>query len=558
VADRITPEIIRGRPHRLGLGRGEALCITGPGGAGGLEGCSAYLGAFVGDWPDWHRPGSALPDGSFALLRSDGATTELCSDYAGSRTLWYALTERAFFASTSQRAIVCLLQGLDLNRSAFAWFLSSGSLGPTDAWDKRIHRLPRAARLTLDRATWTLGQHTTPVVFQNRDMSRGEAMEGLGALVGRAIRECRVQSPGWILPLSGGLDSRMLLGVLHETGFRPRTVTWGMAASRTQRGNDAFIAQQLARHYGLTNDYLLTERSDAPPAQVVDAFLSAHGGTTDALFPYLDGLRLWARFANEGVGGIIRGDEGFGTLPRPELHHRYAQEMVLLSELVGEEVAEAVADGRQVLPDDLMRRPEESVQTYGDRLVHTCFIPLNLGALTDVKTPFVDIANPMLAGSVLEFVRQMPDRLRARRNVYESLTRAVSPPIPFAFLAADDARNGFLHTNAYMAWMAEELAGDRMERLLPPGFRASLAESLPVEPSLGSSHSSRALLKRLIPTPVVAALRSMMRPVGPTRRLMAFRCALTSRLLNMLEQDAAHLGLEDPDGSRELTQAHRP
>src|ERR1035438_4936837 len=87
VADRITPDIIRGYPHGCVEGVGECLCLTGPNGAAGFEGNSAHLGAFTGVWKEWHKPGSPIPDGSFALIRCDGATTELCSDFAGSRTI---------------------------------------------------------------------------------------------------------------------------------------------------------------------------------------------------------------------------------------------------------------------------------------------------------------------------------------------------------------------------------------------------------------------------------------------------------------------------------------
>lgn len=544
VADRITPDSIRGEfPHQVRQEAGQALCVTGPDGTAGLEGLSAHLGAFVGDWKDWHLPGTALPDGTYALLRTQGAITELCSDFSGTRTLWYAFLDSEFLASTSQRALICLLRDLRLNRSAFAWFLSSGSLGPSDSWDARVRRLPRGARLTLDRKNWTLDLRTAPVVFQNRNMTTAEALEGLGAVLGNAIRTCRTQSPQWVVPLSGGYDSRMVLAALDGTGFRPRTVTWGRASSRTQRGNDAFVAERLARHYGLANDYFLTEASDASPREVVDAFLSAHGGTTDALFPYLDGLRMWTRLAREGVGGIIRGDEGFGTISRPETHHRFAQDMVLLSEILGEETAGMISEGRQVLPDELKRYPDESLQTYGDRLIHTCFIPISLAALSDVKTPFVEIANPMLARSVMEFVRQLPDHLRVRRNLYEQLVRSLSPPIPFAVLAADDSRNQFLHTEAYQKWMVDELNGESMTRLLPAPFRSALeaalrSDSMPI----ASSGHARAILKRIIPAPLVSALRTLGRPAGPTLRVMAFRSALVSRLIRIFEQDAAALG----------------
>lgn len=542
VADWITPELIRGRPHRMLVGRHDLLCLTGPHGAAGAEGVSAYLGAFTGTWKDWHLPGTPVPEGTFALIRSHQDLTELCSDAVGTRTIWYALTERLLLASTSQRALVCLLRGLSLSRSAFAWFLSSGTLGPTDSWDTRIRRLPRGARLTLDRARWTTRLTQTPIVFKPREIDETSARRGLQEVMNAALQGYDFRSANWILPLSGGYDSRYLIAILHESGLRPRTVTWGLAASRTQRGNDAFIAPQLARHYGLPHDYLLTEISAAPPEEVVDTFLASHGGTTDALFPYLDGLRIWARFTAEGVDGIIRGDEGFGTRPRPEIHHRFAQGLILLEDFLDADTAGRLSEGQQVLPEEVQRQPGESVAIYGDRLVHAYFIPTHLAALNDVKAPFLEIANPMLSASVLDYIREMPDRMRHKRGLYESLVETINPSIPFATLAADDSRSGFLDTPPFVRWMTAELEDTFADRMLPAHFRSALLASIRHgQPSVMMSRSMRTLLKRLLPKDWITEIQLRGKPAAPGMRTLAFRFALASRLTRMLERDAALL-----------------
>jgi len=552
VAERITPSLIAGYRPRSTAGAGESLCITGPSGAAGCSGTSAHVGVFTGAWPDWHRPGSPVPDGSFALIRSDGETTELCSDDAGTRTLWYVFTERCLFASTSQRALVCLLGSLSWNRSAFAWFLSSGTLGPGDAWDSRIHRLPRGARLVLDRRSWALRLHTVPVAFEAQEMGEAEGRKGLREVLWKAIGGCDFRSSRWILPLSGGYDSRLLLTALYEQGLRPRTVTWGLAASRIQRGNDAYVAKQLAEIYRLPNDYLLTEMAEASPREVVDTFLSAHGGTTDEMFPYLDGLRLWSRFVAEGLDGIIRGDEGFGVDPRPEAYHRVALGLITLREILDEDTAGLISDGRQEIPEELRRRPAESVQTYGDRLVHAYFLPVVLAALTDVKAPFVEVANPLLTGSVLAFVRRMPDRMRAKRSLFERLTETASPQIPFATAAADDNHSDYLSSAPFRTWMAEELQDRFAERILPAGFRENLLASLRGGSfSAMGSRSMRTALKRVIPESWVIAARSWRRPDLPHERLLAFRCALASRIATLLGEDAGLLQRQGPPRSQE-------
>jgi hypothetical protein len=248
---------------------------------------------------------------------------------------------------------------------------------------------------------------------------------------------------------------------------------------------------------------------------------------------------MWARFAGEGVQGIIRGDEGFGTRNRPEAHHGPAQGLVLLSDFLDPDTAAALSGGRQALPGELLRQPGESVQTYGDRLIHAHFIPVTLASLSDVKAPFLEIANPLLSRPVLEFVRQMPDALRVRRALYERLVTSLSPPVPFARISADDNWNGFLYSGPYRRWMEEELQGGLAGRVLPEAFQRTLLAALGESgQSLVQERSKRILLKRLIPRSWVAFARSLRRPDPPETRLLAFRFALASRMEGILRRDA--------------------
>ena len=540
VADRITPSNVAGHPHRVVMGTLEGLCLTGPVGAATAKETSAHLGAFAGSWPAWHEPGSPVPDGTFALVRSDGGRVELCSDFAGSRTLWYVLTETRFLASTSQRALVALMEGLEFNRAAFAWFLSSSTLGPSDGWDRRIHRLPQNARLVLDRQRWTLDLRTTPIEFSPRPMNAAACREELLGIMRAAIQRFDFTSERWALPLSGGYDSRFILGVLVEAGTRPPTMTWGLASSLHQPGNDAFIARRIASHYGLAHDYLLSERSEDPPAAVVDQFLAASVGATDQLFPYLDGLRMWASFAANGISGVIRGDEGFGWIPvRSVRHARTSVGLTMLGDFLTEAEAEELADGAQRLPEALEHRAGESIPAYRDRLYHGHRIPVGLAALNDVKAPFVEIASPLLSREVLSFVRQMPDDLRTSKAAFSQIARAAGPPVPYATMGADDDRSDFIHSEPYLRWLREELESGTVEALLPASWRARLLGHLS-ETSFAptSSRTVRAALKRVIPTSWIRAVKARMGPELPSWGFLALRTALASRLVRLLESDA--------------------
>jgi asparagine synthetase B (glutamine-hydrolysing) len=490
-----------------------------------------------------------VPDGSFALVRSNPDRVELCSDFVGSRTLWYALTDRHFFASTSQRAIIALLGSLDYNASALVWFLSSGSLGPTESWDRRISRLPGGARLGLDRASWSVRVHATPAEFRPEPMDARDCREELARIAREAIQTFDFSTSRWLLPLSGGYDCRFILMALVDAGLRPRTATWGMAASIHQPGNDAFVARQLAAWFDLPHEYHHTDIANESPEAVVDRFLAASGGTTDQLFPYLDGLRLWSSFADQGVDGIIRGDEGFGWIPlQSDQHARTSVGLTLLTDFMSEDQARQFGD--QQLPDSLRRLPAESLPSYRDRLYHSFRIPVGLAALNDVKAPFVEIANPLLSRPILELVRRMPDDFRTDKALFKKIVRASSPPIPFATMAADDDGGDYLREQEFRRWLQEELESGTAQRRITEFLRIALLTGLADVNALRPSRSFRSLLKRIIPGHLVQLVRAQMGPLRPSHGTLALRTALACRTIRMLERDGKVLVSESRQGAR--------
>src|SRR5688572_14349888 len=157
-ADNIDP-----RPPTLAHRAGVTAALLNPSAAARTQGTSIALGTLLDPADDWHVPGAPLPDGSFALLRIDDAHVELVSDGVGSRTIWYALTDRELIASTSQRAIVTLLGSFEPNRDVLPWMLSAGTLGPLDGWDARVRRVQPGERVLLDRSRWRLQSTVAPI-----------------------------------------------------------------------------------------------------------------------------------------------------------------------------------------------------------------------------------------------------------------------------------------------------------------------------------------------------------------------------------------------------------
>ena len=49
-----------------------------------VEGASVCMGILFGASSDWHAPGSAVPDGSYALFRGDNTSVEVLTDAVAS------------------------------------------------------------------------------------------------------------------------------------------------------------------------------------------------------------------------------------------------------------------------------------------------------------------------------------------------------------------------------------------------------------------------------------------------------------------------------------------
>ena len=181
------------------------------------------LGGVIGAPGNWSDIGSEPPDGTYALVRYSSATVELLSDMTASRTLWYADDGERLVVSTSQRAVVALLGDFELDRGAVPWLVSSGSLGPDCSWDRRVRRLPGDSRLVLDRHTWRSSLERRPAVFAPVARSRNDHLARLReALAWSCSGALDIDSGRWLLPLSGGVDSRLILDFMVAGGRRPQ------------------------------------------------------------------------------------------------------------------------------------------------------------------------------------------------------------------------------------------------------------------------------------------------------------------------------------------------
>lgn len=445
ISNRLIPDNIDGKPPVIIDGDGLLIGIINPTAQLPIKDYSVCSGVLFDNQNDWWRVGADVPDGSYALFRGNGKCLELVSDIVGTRAIWYVKTDDLFIASTSQRAIIFFLRSYQPNEIVYPWLLSSGTLGPGMAWDRRICSLGPDSRLVLDRTSWKYRIATREPVYEQQDITRKEHEIRLRNAIETTFEFFDVEFDKWVLPLSGGYDSRMIFMMLKD---RPglRTVTWGHSAALEDSGSDAWVAKELAGRYGIPHQYLETDLSLEPVECIFNRFLKAGEGRIDHISGYMDGLAIWRDLFESGCQGAIRGDEAFGCAPVRQDGQVYINmNMTLLTDFrnLGTVVGDLVGI-TQKFPTSLERKQGESREAWRDRVNVQFEIPYLFSALNDIKLSYIEIIHPLLSRRIVEYIRQVPDKLRTGKSLFKSIVNDVEPYITYAKHPAIESRGNIL------------------------------------------------------------------------------------------------------------------
>ena len=472
------------------------------------------------------------PDGSYALFRDSGDRLEVISDPAGSRTIWYYRDEETFIASTSQRAIIGLAGGFQFNEQVIPWVLSTGSLGPSLSWDRRIEMLPPDSSVVLDKKDWSVSIKTTPIDFTPLDQSEEQHERMLREALEETNAALNLDLTKWVLALSGGYDSRSILYMLRDADgdIDPlRTVTWGLASRRTREGNDAAVAKELAGILGVSNEYYPTDLTSEPIDLVLDRFVRLGEGRIDHLSAYMDGFAMWKSLFEDGIEGLIRGDEGLGWgMPRIPMAAtvRIGVGCALCSDFRN---LKPYRDGlaAQELPSSLLKEEGETLPAWRDRLYHQFRLPTIISALGDLRLAYMEQAAPLLSRKILRAVRQLPDALRTNKVLFKRIVGTMSPKIEFASSGAIASRQRILRDERIVDLLKEELSSEHLKQVVPAGLLGGIVDGMEtgrLRTSRWDAYSRR-LKTRLLGGEV-------------DYNVLAFRVFIISRMNTILNQDS--------------------
>ena len=247
--------------------------------------------------------------GVFHLILRKQGILYLANDAAGLLSVYFN-TDRSVFSS-SWLAVCRLADHLTLStQSAYEYVFNGSVLGDCTlvreiellALDSHVEFGPGAPRLVI----------RSPVIPSPPRASREELLEESLRLLRGYFRDVVAAFPaGFNCALSGGYDSRLILGLLLEQGAHPNLFVYGRDAD-----DDVRVAKTIAGGEGL--DLIHIDRSarercepEAFPAQVRQNFYGSDGGSYGGLLnwdsEYLEVRRRTAdgRACLNGGGGEV-------------------------------------------------------------------------------------------------------------------------------------------------------------------------------------------------------------------------------------------------------------
>jgi hypothetical protein len=544
LSDRLTPDNISPFPPRIIQEKGISIAIFNPSNALHVKNTSVCMGNLLQPQDSWWKPLADIPDGSYALFRSDRSKVELLSDTMGARTIWYIQTEKEFIASTSQRAIVAFLGEYQPNPTVYPWMLSTGTLGPELSWDSRIQLLPGDTRLILDRTSWEITIHREPVQFNAIDIPDNQQESMLKQAIEETFEHLELDLGRWVLPLSGGLDSRAILLLLKDHK-NLKCVTWGVGHSLKDPKSDATIAKTIAQHLDLDHEFYEIDLLHEPFDTVFNRFLIAGEGRIDNIAGYMDGFKIWKHFFESGYYGILRGDQAFGNRAVSDSQDVYKSVgLHLLTDFENlNPVSDVILELGQIRPSVLRQKEDESLEGWRDRINAEFETPVILAALNDLKLSYVEIVSPFLTRKIIQQIRQLPDDLRTDKSLFRKILQAVNPDIPFAQVRSVAPTKDCLKIPGVNKHMKEELHTDHAKNMLPEALLRFILQNMKVAHQWRRKTSLP--LYRPVKQNVSQVKKKIFKQKGKKQildiNILALRTCLISKMDKLLRADAKSL-----------------
>lgn len=496
---------------------------------------------------------SSTSDGSYAVITNTANNITFYTDQFGSRTLWYYADSKSIIISTSQRAIVTLKQSFTLNKEAIAWFLSSGCQGPFISWDKDIQQVKPHLEYKFDANAWSL------TYKQKQDMQLPEpgstdwrefltlykntVNKSLNDIIGQANKH------DVLLPLSGGFDSRFLLGLISTSNLskKVKLINWGVPQD-LGLFDDKQAALRIAKYYNkdIIDTYLPKEVDDFDG--ILNNFIKACEGRIDHFNAFTDKFKLWENIIKAEYPFIIRGD-----IPYPT---GYCVNEKQMREKLGLQVFH---DYNNIYNFDLSncfdsqykdfshKEPRESLVRWRDRTFATIRVPLVLAAFSDQISAYTENRVPMMNWSLYKLYMGLPDKSKGNKaHIVKLWKKYEKSGLPTNATPSLLSMNSYFDNSKGRSYLINKLSRIENDSLISTQLIKDIRRHLinhnkRHKSSMNSMDVFKIKLKNWVSDklpPLAKAKLKAKRPLNISEITLAYRVIMIDKIISMFNSDS--------------------
>ena len=377
-------------------------------------------------------------DGSFSFLVADLHEQKLYigTDRVGTQPVYYRLQQGILSFGPEVKAVLTAADAdATLSEPGLVNLLITGYSPGESTLFSDVQQLGPGTLLAFDLTNrTTLLERYWKIVYEPSSTlaRRGPATEALfesnrgahGLFLADDPRE-------FDLFLSGGMDSRGILGTLEQLGRMPdRALGWGLRDDIPR--SDAWIAKQLAGEFKV--DFHFMPYDTGQLAEIACEWVYVSELVNDNIGRYGEGMGAVRNFYSTGADFTFIGDEAWGW-------HGYAGNEAEARALVMP--ASLSPQLRSIVRPDKLGRFQELYGASLSRIMRDCentdptdrkdylylhgrvagFI-FSLGYYREIAS---EMRRPFLSNQVLEVVRRLPKEYRVHKNLFVSMLQRFLP-----------------------------------------------------------------------------------------------------------------------------------
>jgi len=209
-------------------------------------------------------------DGMFAFCIWNQKTNQLfvARDRMGIKPLYFSLTDQAFSFASNTQALVAVGADTSINSVALQQQLSLHGVVPApNTILNGVNKIKPATTLTIDAKGNVVEKTYWQPRAQRSELSDDEHIERTHELLTKAVLKRMNASdvPIGVL-LSGGLDSSLLVGLLHEAGHQDiRTFSIGFEDIDDEAGSEFEYSDQIVKKFNTTHEKYVVSNSQVLP-----------------------------------------------------------------------------------------------------------------------------------------------------------------------------------------------------------------------------------------------------------------------------------------------------